>query len=87
MARFFCSDPTEARLRQAWHDARSAMDAEYTPDNVREFHEAHATLSRYLWSRVEADIAEDRKRHPKAKRNQPKPADTDLHKPGARALP
>ena len=87
MTRFFCSDPAEVRLRDAWHAAKSAMEADPVPDNVREFHEAHRLLSTYLWDRVQAEQAEDRRRHPKAKRNLPKPENVEHLKPGQRAIP
>lgn len=55
------SDPEEARLRQRWHDTVG------TPEHAV----ADRLLSNYLWKRTEADIAEDRRKHPKAKRNLP----------------
>lgn len=87
MPRFFCSDSTEARLRNVWHVAKASVEAEATPDNVREFHKAHDVLSAYLWNRAQADAAEDRRKHPKAKRNLSKPENTEYLRPGERALP
>lgn len=68
---FLCSDPAEAELRQLWHQHKVLSDSDPTPDNVRTFHEVHRKLSDYLWQRVQTEVENDRKRHPKAKRNQP----------------
>lgn len=57
------SDPIEATLRANWYAARGTAS----------FARADAKLSAYLWQRTEREVAADRKRHPKAKRNQPKP--------------
>lgn len=59
------SDPKEAQLRAEWYEAKERGGTA--------FQLADAALSRYLWDRTEADIAEDRRKHPKAKRNQPVP--------------
>ena len=57
------SDPEEQRLRDAW----------YAAETTAAKHEAHEALSTYIWNRVEAVVAEDRKRHPKKLRNLPVP--------------
>lgn len=69
------SDPKEAQLRAEWYEARAS-------GNAQRFERADEQLSNYLWARTETDIAADRKRHPKAKRNQPA-----VHGNGGRHLP
>lgn len=66
------SDPEEQRLREAWHAAKADLDdADDKPPALLAFRRADDELSTYLWNRVLADIAEDRRKHPKAKRNLP----------------
>lgn len=83
---FPCSDPTEASLRSQWHSAKAAVEVSPTQENQRTFAQAHRSLSEYLWNRVQAQVEEDRKRHPRAKRNQPVPA-RDPTQPDGRVLP
>lgn len=67
------SDPVLKELQAKWYVLRDAWRAEGCPDaspKQREFHHHDAKLCKYLWDKVERDIAEDRRRHPKAKRNQ-----------------
>jgi hypothetical protein len=82
MLTYKCSDPEEQKLREAWHRARDyrnvlLSDAEAPLDALqdaeRSFALVHRQLSDFLWHRAKADIEEDRRRHPKAKRNQPVP--------------
>ena len=56
-------DPEEQRLRELWHSAPHGPARE----------EIGRQLSAHLWNRVEAMVAEDRKRHPKKLRNLPVP--------------
>lgn len=56
-------DPEEQRLRDAWYAA---------PDGAARVI-ADKALCDYIWARVEAVVAEDRKRHPKKLRNLPVP--------------
>jgi hypothetical protein len=56
------SDPEEQRLREAWYAAEGDERAK-----------VGQVLSDYLWNRLMAEIEEDRRRHPKKKRNLPKP--------------
>lgn len=68
------SDPKEQQLREAWHLKRGEWAAEGFPtasNTKRAFDLADERLTRYLWQRTEADIAEDRRKHPKARRNLP----------------
>lgn len=69
------SDPVEQRLRDAWYEADGAE---------REL--IGLQLSTHIWNRNETAVAQDRKKHPKAKRNQPVP--TLVHEnPSRRNLP
>lgn len=54
------SDPEEQRLREIWYATRG------TPEH----RSANEQLSAYLWKRTCAEIETDRRKHPKAKRNQ-----------------
>lgn len=53
-------DPEEHRLRVAWYETLG------TPQHKL----ADSRLAAYLWKRAQAEVAEDRRKHPKAKRNQ-----------------
>lgn len=68
------SDPEEQRLREAWHEAKEAWEADgrpsSSPSRLR-FNRADSSLSTYLWNRVQREIEEDRRKHPRAKRNLP----------------
>lgn len=65
------SDPEEQRLRDDWHRLKRAATApDSTYDARLAFEVADQRLVSYLWNRTQADIAEDRRKHPKAKRNQ-----------------
>lgn len=68
-------DPEEQRLREAWYAAQGADRAAVGKQ-----------LSDYLWNRILAEVEEDRKRHPKKKRNLPVPRDIETQ-PGGRYLP
>jgi hypothetical protein len=70
------SDPREENLRHEWHRAKEALANAGFPDSGptrHAFNHADRQLSDYLWRRTLDDIEEDRKRHPKAKRNQKSP--------------
>lgn len=58
------SDPVEQEMRTAWHAAKDAGNWEAKRAIERK-------LSDYIWNRVQKVIEEDRKKHPKAKRNLP----------------
>jgi len=63
------SDPREQELRDRWHQTKA--DAESGEPGAAHLHAvADAALARYLWDRTQAEIAADRKKHPKARRNQ-----------------
>lgn len=80
------SDPVERRLRSLWYSTRDSMNEAFVaeaagqPNNLpiktRHHHRVDRMLSSYLWNRTLADIEEDRRKHPKAKRNQPVPPDS-----------
>lgn len=53
------SDPEEERLRTLFYSAPSASARQVASEQ----------LAAYLWKRVEAEVAADRKKHPKKKRN------------------
>lgn len=63
------SDPEEQRLRVAWHKAREAKEtgAEGT---ALAFTRADEALISYIWQRAVKQIEDDRRKHPKARRNQ-----------------
>ena len=52
------SDPIEQGLRDRWYSS-----------NGRDKDNVGLELSAYLWRRVQNQVAEDRARHPRAKRN------------------
>lgn len=70
------SDPEEESLRVAWRKAREQLremgDPDTGPDR-QAFNYANYRLTSFLWDRAKADIEADRRKHPKAKRNQPVP--------------
>lgn len=70
-------DPREDELRRAWHEAKDAGDEKKLACIGTE-------LSDYIWKRSVAIIEEDRRRHPKAKRNQGK---SETGPSGGRVLP
>lgn len=68
------SDPEEQRLRELWHQRKAEWEANGRPDSAPSHHafmKVDHDLSQYLWKRVETAIAEDRRKHPKARRNAP----------------
>ena len=75
-ASYATSDPKEAELRARWHA---------TKGDPASHAEVHKELSDYLWDRAMRSIEEDRKKHPKAKRNQPVPS--PVSGPPRRCLP
>lgn len=67
-------DPVEMKLRAEWHKAKHEWEADGKPDNApskRQFDFVNKLLSDHLWNRTQKNIEEDRKKHPKAKRNAP----------------
>jgi hypothetical protein len=73
------SDPEEQRLRVLWYTRKAEWEADGRPDaspSKRAFDDIDRKLSDYLWNRVESQIAEDRRRHPKARRNAPVGSET-----------
>lgn len=75
--RLKASDPKEEELRSAWYEAKEAGDEIRISQIGRQ-------LSAYIWQRNCDIVAEDRKRHPKAKRNAPKGSEGPS---GGRLLP
>lgn len=76
------SDPKEQELRELWHRAKGERDGG-VEGGAEAFQQADRKLSAYLWERVERDIAVDRAKHPRAKRNLP----VGPKRGGGRALP
>lgn len=69
-------DQTLLDMQARWHELRRAWVDAGSPDSGPTFHEFtfhDEKLTGYLWKKTEAKIAEDRKLHPKAKRNAPVP--------------
>ena len=50
-----CSDPEEQRLQDEWYAGEDG---------------AGGRLAAYLWNRTKTEVEEDRRKHPKKKRNQ-----------------
>lgn len=67
------NDPEEQRLRDALFRARGIAVQHPTPQNEADARIAESVLSDYLWARSCRIVAEDRKKHPKKKRNAPVP--------------
>lgn len=79
-------DPREQELRERWHALKRAAAAPSATGDARlAFEIADADLSAYLWDRTRKDIDEDRRKHPKAKRNQSAPEGATPS--GGRCLP
>jgi hypothetical protein len=64
-------DPTEQKLREEWHALKAKSEGSGDPRDEGSFAQKHNELAAYLWNRVQTEVAEDRKRHPKKKRNLP----------------
>lgn len=68
------SDPEEQRLRVEWYKRRKLWGDEGFPsasNSKRSFDRIDETLTAYLWKRASDEVAADRRKHPKAKRNLP----------------
>ena len=78
-------------LRVEWHKRREAWMDDGGADSGqawRAFGFIDEKLRNYLWDKTKAAIAEDRRKHPKARRNMPVPKrDEGEPSPGARMLP
>lgn len=66
-------------MQTRWHELRKAWADEGFPSSSQakkafDFHDDK--LCQYIWDTTQAAIAEDRRKHPKAKRNQPVPTDS-----------
>lgn len=85
------SDPIEMDLRDAWYKAKIEWETMGCPDSGpvwQGFQYANNKLSAYLWDRASRDVAADRAKHPKAKRNQPVPKrDEATNEPNGRVIP
>lgn len=68
--RLVSPDPVEQALRDAWHEAKEALDPAEAGSVLR-FHKADRALTDFLWRRASTIVAKDRAKHPKAKRNMP----------------
>jgi len=68
-------DPVEQSMREKWY-AEEGYNREVTG----------SLLAAYLWERAKKQVADDRLRFPKKKRNLPVPADVE-RRPGGRYLP
>jgi len=64
-------DPVEQDLREKWHEYKAQSESG-SVDGTRNFYETHNRLAAYLWNRTMAIVEEDRRKHPKKKRNLPK---------------
>ena len=60
------SDPIEAKLRDEWYEAVDTF-GHGSPEHQR----VDRRLTDYLWKRTQDEVAADRLKHPKAKRNMP----------------
>lgn len=70
------SDPEEQRLRDLWYEAKFHLEVNGNPDSGtfrHAFNHIDDILTKYLWDRAVSLREEDRKKHPKAKRNLPVP--------------
>ena len=73
------SDPEEQRLRDLWYEAKRALEIDGNPDTGNSrfaFNHIDSQLTTYLWDRAVQLREDDRKKHPKAKRNLPVPPKT-----------
>jgi hypothetical protein len=71
------SDQTEMELRDQWYKAKIAWETAGCPDSGpahQHFRHVGDKLAAYLWQRASRDVEADRRKHPKARRNQPVPA-------------
>lgn len=69
-----CSDPKEMQLRDNWYEAKAALEAVGFPDSGPErqkFRAADKTLTDYVEKKRWEAVEEDKRKHPKAKRNLP----------------
>lgn len=65
-------DEREDEMRSRWYAAKIGLEAAGSPDSGKErdaFQQINDELCNYLWKRTMDEIEEDRRRHPKAKRN------------------
>lgn len=63
------SDPKEQELRVLWYDTLRRKEAGEAGAAL-EHSRVHDRLAAYIWDRVSNQVAADRAKHPKAKRNQ-----------------
>ena len=66
-------DPETERLQALWHERRKEWVAEGSPDTGQAWQALSfidTKLSDRLWRKAAMRIEEDRRKHPKAKRNQ-----------------
>ena len=66
--RLVSPDPEEQALREAWYEAKEALDPAEA-GSVFRYAKANKTLTDFLWRRANTIVAKDRAKHPKAKRN------------------
>ena len=66
--RLVSPDPVEQQLRDAWHEAKAALDPAEAGSVLR-YILADKALTEFLWRRANTIVAKDRAKHPKAKRN------------------
>lgn len=67
-------DPEVERLQALWHQRRKEWVAEGSPDSGatwQAFSFIETKLTDHLWRKRASVIEEDRKKHPRAKRNAP----------------
>lgn len=66
-------DPEYKSMRLEWHHRRKLWLDEGSPESGqawRSFAHIEAKLRKYLWDKCVAKMEEDRRKHPKARRNQ-----------------
>lgn len=90
--RLTSSDPVEMDLRDQWYKAKIEWETMGHPDSgpaYQHFQHVGERLSAYLWDRASRDVEADRRKHPKAKRNQPVPKrdNGDTEAPNGRVIP
>lgn len=62
-------DATEKQLRDLWYATRTQADSTGERRDIEEHQSVHDRLTKYLWDRATRQVAADRAKHPKAKRN------------------
>lgn len=65
------SDPEEQKLRDQWYEAKNDADGkEASHPKVQYFNLLDRKMRDFMWAKALQVVAEDRAKHPRAKRNQ-----------------